>query len=312
MMVDYVIGIEGGATKAVLQLADTSGKRLMQVTGGSLNVCSLPEEQVRQNLQGLFAQLWKSCPGVVPSSVCIGTAGAVSESNKLFYQKAIREITGCSIVTACNDALIALYGQIGEKSGFSITAGTGSICIGKNETGRIVQVGGWGHLFSDEGSAYAIAIAALRVISHSVDGRIGKTKLLPIFFDAIHVSNMEGLISYFYNQTINKATIAALSPLVDQAAEEDEIARNLLREAANDLFLLCDTVVQQLEFRDAPFYAALNGSVLQQSRYVRQDFLYLLQKAYPMCHVLTKTQSAVDGAVLLALEAVSASASTAC
>ena len=50
-----------------------------------------------------------------------------------------------------------------EGWGLAVIAGTGSIAVGRTPAGRTARAGGWGPLIGDEGSAYAVALAALRL-----------------------------------------------------------------------------------------------------------------------------------------------------
>ena len=45
-----------------------------------------------------------------------------------------------------DDAVTALYASLEDAPGLSLTAGTGSICLGKDGRGNLARVGGWGHL----------------------------------------------------------------------------------------------------------------------------------------------------------------------
>jgi N-acetylglucosamine kinase-like BadF-type ATPase len=56
------------------------------------------------------------------------------------------------------------------RDGISIVAGTGSIGYGER-AGAAARSGGWGELFSDEGSAYWIACRGLNLFARMSDGR---------------------------------------------------------------------------------------------------------------------------------------------
>ncbi len=55
-----------------------------------------------------------------------------------------------------NDMVCGWAGSLACADGINVVAGTGSICYGEYQ-GRSARCGGWGELFSDEGSAYWIA-----------------------------------------------------------------------------------------------------------------------------------------------------------
>ena len=61
-------------------------------------------------------------------------------------------------------------GALAGEDGINIVAGTGSIAYGEYR-GRSARAGGWGELFSDEGSAYWLAREGLRLFSRMSDGR---------------------------------------------------------------------------------------------------------------------------------------------
>ena len=69
-----------------------------------------------------------------------------------------------------NDAVCGWAGALAGEDGINIVAGTGSIGYGEFE-GRAARAGGWGELFSDEGSAHWIAREALSLFSRMSDGR---------------------------------------------------------------------------------------------------------------------------------------------
>ena len=70
-------------------------------------------------------------------------------------------------------------GSLQCRDGISIVAGTGSICYGERN-GKIARCGGWGELFSDEGSAYWMACRGLNLFSRMSDGRAVKGPLYEI------------------------------------------------------------------------------------------------------------------------------------
>ncbi|HBK60965.1 MAG TPA: hypothetical protein DDZ84_09250, partial [Firmicutes bacterium] len=77
-------------------------------------------------------------------------------------------------------------GALVDDPGVVVLAGTGSFAVGRgrgsgdahdrNARG-IVTRGGWGPLLGDEGSAYAIGLAALRAVALDCDGRGERTAL---------------------------------------------------------------------------------------------------------------------------------------
>ncbi|HBN82416.1 MAG TPA: hypothetical protein DDZ89_01085, partial [Clostridiales bacterium] len=193
-------------------------------------------------------------------AVAIGSAGVVDRDNVLFFKEFLRKVTGCNNVIVQNDAVIALYANLENKPGVSITAGTGSICCGKNRAGDFHRVGGWGHLFSDEGSAYAIAISVLSEILKSHDGRAQPTLMTEKMLSLTGVKTVEELVSVVYADYRDKSALAGLSHVADMACDEnDNAARAILENAASDLYYMCKAVIDKLSLSENEFTVVLNG-----------------------------------------------------
>ena len=68
-----------------------------------------------------------------------------------------------------------------------LIAGTGSIAYGEFD-GRTARAGGWGELFSDEGSAYWIAREGLKLFSRMSDGRSARGALYDILRQSLRAA----------------------------------------------------------------------------------------------------------------------------
>ena len=303
-----VMGLDGGGTKTLLRLTDLQKHVLAEEIGLSSNICSCGRDTARENLCSLIRRALANAPeGTEVEAACIGSAGLLTGEDAAFYEEILRGETGCSRALARDDSVTALYANLEDQPGLSLTAGTGSICLGKNSRDDFARVGGWGHLFSDEGSAYAIAAQALRRSLWGVDGRGPATALFGLLLDAFGCTSAEELTAALYRDREDKQRIASLSPLVDKAAEEgDAVAAFILADAARDLLAMAEAVIRRLNLSDEPFTVYLSGSVLLKSQPIREAFTRELTASYPQASVLPGRQDAAWGAVYLALRQLSA------
>lgn len=301
-----VIGIDGGGTKTLLRMTDLNRNVLVEQTGGLSNICASTREVVENNLRELFRAAFEKAPSdreIV--SVAIGSAGVVDRDNVLFFKDFLKQMTGCDSVIVENDAVIALYANLESEPGVSITSGTGSICCGKNRKGNFHRVGGWGHLFSDEGSAYAIAVSALSEILKSHDGRREFTLMTEKMLSFTGVKTPEELVAVVYADYRDKSMIARLSRVADIACEEgDKTARRVLDKAAMDLVHMCKAVIEKLNMQNEKLTVVLNGGVLKNCRRVKEEFTRLILDAYPKSLVTQAMKDAAWGSVYLALESL--------
>ena len=111
-------------------------------------------------------------------------------------------------------------GSLAGADGINIVAGTGSIGYGEHARSESARGGGWGEVFSDEGSAYWIAISGLNAFSRMADGRLAKGPLYDIFMQALALKNDLDICGYvFGRETPSRDKIAAMSKWVSQSAE---------------------------------------------------------------------------------------------
>jgi N-acetylglucosamine kinase-like BadF-type ATPase len=127
-------------------------------------------------------------------------------------------------------------GALAGRDGINIVAGTGSIAYGEYAQ-RSARSGGWGELFSDEGSAYWLARAGLALFSRMSDGRVARGPLYELLRQSLRLHDDLDVCAAVYGPPpLTRSGIAALAPLVAQAARSgDARARGLFDAAAQEL-----------------------------------------------------------------------------
>jgi N-acetylglucosamine kinase-like BadF-type ATPase len=85
-----------------------------------------------------------------------GVAGAGREEERDELRQALRTEDFSSRIVVTGDTEIALAAAFGDRPGIVVTAGTGSMAIGRDHAGRLHRSGGFGWQMGDEGSGYAI------------------------------------------------------------------------------------------------------------------------------------------------------------
>lgn len=299
----YVIGIDGGGTKARLCAADMDGKLLLEDVGGGTNLCSMPESQVAETLWVLLQKTIRSL-GETPQAVCIGSAGVVDESHHTTLSTLITCVTGAVPVVVLNDSQIALRANLDKRAGISITAGTGTICLAQDNRGNTVRLSGWGHIFSDEGSAYDIVRRSLAQVCMSHDQRIPPTAMTELFLKSTNSRDFDEMITSLYTSYQPKERLASLAHLTQYAADMgDPSATEVLKDAAAELFAICSSAAQRLYSPQTAFCVVENGGVFRNSQTVRLEFEARMKEAFPNCTLTFGGREAVWGAVQYALDA---------
>jgi N-acetylglucosamine kinase-like BadF-type ATPase len=117
-------------------------------------------------------------------------------------------------------------------------------------------------VFSDEGSAYWIAVRGLNVYSRMSDGRLPKGPLHAIFNAHFQLDNDLDICAHVYGgKTYTRGELAQLSCQVAEAARAgDAMAADIFRDAGRELARICDTLRLALHFEpDEPVPVSHSG-----------------------------------------------------
>ncbi len=229
------VGVDGGGTRTTAVVVDHAGAVIARVEGGGSLVDPLQPLRGAQALADLAKRALREA-GVKgrASGVCSALAGAGRQSVRDALTAELAQLGIARHVMVIGDAEAALSDAFEGGPGALLIAGTGSAAWARDKTGRQVRSGGWGMLLGDEGSGYAIGMAALRKVVRAADGRDKSTALSRQMLDAAGVAAPEDLIAWIAGA--DKAAVAALAPIVlTSAAAGDRGAIALAEAAAQEL-----------------------------------------------------------------------------
>lgn len=193
-----------------------------------------------------------------------------------------------------NDAQLAHYAFFKGKKGILVIAGTGSVCFGKkNELWE--RVGGWGHLFGDEGSGYYIGKLAIQQALKDYDLGNKTSKLTDHLLAKFQIDTVLELVKVAYQLT--KDQVADLAQIVAQLAPSDPVAKNILLRAGHALAVEVEKLIVKMQWTNQIIPLALNGSVIEKNEYVYQAFVqYLLEVKQFDISIVKKELSSAKGA----------------
>jgi N-acetylglucosamine kinase-like BadF-type ATPase len=300
------LGIDGGGTKTQAVIIDDCGRLLGAGLGGPANYDAVGIEAAQFNIaQAVEAARRAAGISEQPfASAFLGLAGVVSTHDCEIAHGIAKRLNFADRVGVDHDCRIALAGGLSGRPGIVLIAGTGSSCFGMNACGDQWRAGGWGHLISDEGSGYWLGVEALRLAVMDHDGRGQTTALTALVMAALGVTEMNDIMHRIYVPGLSKPEVAALAPLVmDAAREGDSSALDLLRQGAQDLADCVAAVARRLNLGDTPSLALVGGLFRAGetlSALLREAVLARL----PGCQMQEPELPPVLGACLLALAQV--------
>ncbi len=275
---------EGGAV-----LARSEGPGAAVRPGRALASAATIAEVVRRAL----AELGKLTGDVL----VVGAAGAGRDPEREELRKALRGENLAERVVVTTDIDIALAGAFAEGPGMVVSAGTGSISVGRDRHGRRSRIGGYGWQMGDEGSGYAIARAALGAVSRAHDGRSPRTAMTDRVLSASRSEDFDGLVRWAAGAS--PAEIAALAPhVLEIAAAGDPLAQGIADYAARELSQLAICLLPVMDV-DPPLGVALTGGLLSANGPLRRSVLHRLGEE-PGFRTIEAPVDAVVGALRLA------------
>ena len=296
----YVVGIDSGGTKTVGLLAEETGKVLAKARGGGANLVIHGELAVEKVLYQVIEDL--ESPGPI-EAICLGMAGVDRSEEKELIEGLLRRLGLRKNLRIVNDALIALVAGAPEGMGIVVSAGTGSIAYGVDPSGETARSGGWGYLLGDEGSAFWLGHAPVRQGVRAVDGRGPATSLFERISQKLDLDVPDGLVKWFYDQELSRDRVAKLASVVQEAADDGDVAANsLLDQAAQHLARAARAVDRKLTFTESyPLVLAGGAFRACPSLFERVENNLDLPKA----EVVRLEKEPATGAVTLALELLS-------
>jgi N-acetylglucosamine kinase-like BadF-type ATPase len=244
------LGVDGGGTKTDFLLIDATGAVLASHRGGSAYYLESGLEALQAMMAaGIRATLQQA--GIAASELEFTFLGlpAYGEDRGLLprLDGIVADVLPTGRYRCGNDVVCGWAGALAAGDGINIVAGTGSIAYGEFE-GRGARAGGWGELFSDEGSAYWIAREGLTLFSRMSDGRAPKAALYELIREHFRLeADLDVCAAVYGPPALTRSGLAALAPLVARAAREgDAGARRLFERAADELAAVVHAVRDQL------------------------------------------------------------------
>ena len=303
------LGIDGGGTKTNAALMNESKEVLAEGEAGPSNPLRVGVETAVSNI---IKAIENACDrgGLMVNDISVATLGLAGVRRRDLRER-VREsfckrlnIRNTTVVT---DAEIALFGTTMGKPGLVVIAGTGSICLGRNEKGETAISGGWGPLAGDEGGGVGIAQAALHMVAKASDGRGQLTALSGKAAEYFRASGPENLIVAIYSPQVDNSRIAGFARLVvETALDGDSAAVEILNDAGRELGIAACAVVKKLGLGRRKIPIGCVGSVFKAGELLTKPMLAIIHKCAPEAYLTEPLLQPSHAAAIMSLGAIGA------
>jgi N-acetylglucosamine kinase-like BadF-type ATPase len=317
------LGVDGGGSKTLFILIDEAGKILASHAEGTAYYPEIGLEALKKLLaRGIREILRQARIPVSDLTFAFFGLPSYGEDSALLatLDTAPSSVVPTERYRCGNDMVCGWAGALAGADGINVAVGTGSIVYGEY-AGRSARAGGWGELFSDEGSAYWLAREGLRLFSRMSDGRVPPGALYDLVRRHFVLQNDLDLCAAIYGKRLaQRSQFAQLSRLVVEAASAgDTAAHALFVQAAAELTDIIDAVRNRLqvpqEARLAVSYsggmfeshelllAPLSKALASPARNYSFVTARLRSDAGAAVHAATLSGTPIDAASIAALEA---------
>jgi N-acetylglucosamine kinase-like BadF-type ATPase len=255
------VGVDAGGTH-VAAARSRDGRFERELTGPGANVAVLGAQAAAASIAATVRTL---LAGDVAANIVVGAAGVGRGDGRAALARALETAFTGAHVVVFDDAEIALQTVAPDGPGVVALAGTGSIALAVNG-GTQTRVGGLGYLVGDEGSAFAIGMAATKLLGRVYDGRAPRDETTDLVARDLGASDRASYLDAVYGPSFAPARIAALAPAVIAfAGKGNRVAAKIVQAASAEFGELVKAAAKLAGLLDASPTVVLGGGLFREN-----------------------------------------------
>ena len=264
---EYILGVDGGATKTTATLYNDKMEVLGHFLGGPMNLQVVSGDKVKEVFENMLNHFNLEAENI---KIGVGAAGAGRLEDVKKLESILKDI-GFKKYSVSSDAHIGLLAIHGKSDGMMIISGTGSIGFAVKDS-ILYRKGGWGHVLGDEGSGYFIGLSLGKKLFQSFDRDENfPEKLLQEILKLTNTKNSGEFLKWIYKN--DKGEIAKLSSIVLKNIDY-RICQEIIEKAVEDLKDLLLHLKKVTNLNSVGFV----GGIIENETIVRKKLLFELKK----------------------------------
>lgn len=254
-------GVDAGGTSTRVAISE-NGVLAGEAEGPGANPSSLGVDDAADVI---LTVVRKALDHRKPASIVVGAAGA----GRPAVAEALAALIGSAFpdakVVVEDDAAIALRAMIPTGPGIVLIAGTGSVAYAENGA-QSARVGGLGYLVGDEGSAFSIGMAAVRLYGRVLDGRARADETTELVARALDAPDRSAYLAALYDTPLRPADIAVLAPsIVAFAGKGNRASTKIVQQAGLELGDLIKSAAKAVDLLEASPSIGLAGGLFDEN-----------------------------------------------
>ena len=303
--VDYLMGVDQGATKTIALVCDTSGYILgVGYDSGLISAYYADTEKIYA--KRIKAACEKACvaAGIIfsqVSAVCGCVNGADWDFEYPIWEKELRETLSIDDVIILNDCIGAMRGGSISANCAVVCAGSGLNAAVRREDGKEIIYGYYINNMHQGGSA--LGAAALQKVFDSDFGLCGPTMLTDLILNYTGHNSAEALLK---DLSMNKYNLARkdIAPLLLRAYADGDVEANaIINEFSIGVSRYITVGAKRLDMENTVFDLVFSGSVFKNiGKLIAEEVFRSVQKEAPEARIVHAKLEPVCGAALTLLD----------
>ena len=276
--IKYYLGIAGYDSKTDFALADANGRIVRSITLGNSNPIDIGIDAMKNIISsGIFQVV-----GNTPFNT-ISVFAAIDGYYMMKKDELSHHLHGLNFaaVRCTSNSLNAIKMALGDSDGIFVSLGAGSVVFGKQREKRPFRIGGYGYLFDEPCSRYALGKGVLSAVLRAEDGSGEGTILSEMVSSEIHSKIVAERFSEIYMGIAGKRIdISNFAPLLFKAIDKnDKVANKILATNIEDICKMIAVAASRFDNENIP--VVLCGSLLEYESYLLPLFVkYFKQNNY--------------------------------
>lgn len=258
-MSNYLIGIDGGGSHTEGVLCSDTGDVIKSAVSGPSSATGTEFPDAIANISAVISTLI----GVLPQNANIsclfaGISGCGGKTTSTRYANELRKaFPKIGRIEVGSDTFNPAYAANRTENVVVAVCGTGSVAYAMTKE-KIFRIDGYGYLFGDDASGFAIGRKVLNSIFRYHDGRGEYTILEKLFCEREETQIYDGITTLINNG--GKQKVASYAPLAFEAAAlGDKIAISILDNVVDELCLMIRAASKRID--TSPKYVVTGGSI---------------------------------------------------
>jgi N-acetylglucosamine kinase-like BadF-type ATPase len=302
---DYVLGVDGGASKTFALIADTEGRVLgfAQVGGSNHEGVGFAEAERRLHEVAHQALAQAHASGLAAVGFW-GLAGADLLSDYDQLHAIAERIHAAERNIIKNDTVAAMGTGFTRGWGVGVISGTSFNAGGIAPDGREVQFMGMDYATGDWGGAVNIGPEVLRLAHRNYDGRGQPTILAEWVAKALGMASIADVpLQVRANTLDHQLIVQRLPPLLFEAAYEgDEVACELVVRIGEEVGITANAIIGRLGMERLDVEVVLGGSIFRAKGPLLKDVIQArIHRVAPRAEIILSEFDPVVGSVFQAL-----------